>query len=393
MEIIFHSLLAWRETMINNSDREEKEVEAIQLIDMAEDLVDKNKGEEAILPYEKAAQIYIDLGSYIKLDELYARITQIISQFKNNIQATYRLKSIIRKTEELKIYEVSAKLLIQLGNLSYKMRDWETAGESWEKASDYLNEVDPEEYINLCSMLLLKAGQSYERSPTKKDMGKNLILRAVMKINRFDKLYEKEEKIALNLLSRKDYKASAKKFNDIAANFKKALDNLGDLIDEEKSKDTMLNAKARFIHFVAEYQTVAALCLRASENRDYNEKIKTLGINSLQRFKKSISLLKSYLLPQARDFDHEVILRITFDTMLIAIIQGMLGIHQVNPNESLLEDIQQNKALVKKLKGTPYFKITERIEKVGIRETFDDIRKVNLGHFENIKNTLVEYFK
>ena len=393
MEIIFHSLLAWRETMINNYDREEKEVEAIQLIDMAENLVDKNKGEEAILPYEKAAQIYIDLGSYIKLDELYARITQIISQFKNNIQATYRLKSIIRKTEELKIYEVSAKLLIQLGNLSYKMRDWETAGESWQKASDYLNEVDSEEYINLCSMLLLKAGQTYERSPTKKDMGKNLILRAVMKINRFDEHYEKEEKIALNLLSRKDYKASAKKFNDIAANFKKALDNLGDLIDEEKSKDTMLNAKARFIHFVAEYQTVAVLCLRASENRDYNEKIKTLGINSLQLFKKSISLLKSYLLPQARDFDHEVILRITFDTMLIAIIQGMLGIHQVNPNESLLEDIQQNKVLVKKLKGSPYFKITQRIEKVGIREAFDEIEKIHLGHFENIKNTLLTHFK
>ena len=379
--------------MINNIDKEDKEIEAIQLIDMAENLVDKNRGDEAISCYEEAAQIYLDIGSYIKLDELYARITQIISQFKNNIQATYRLKSIIRKTEELKIYEVSAKLLIQLGNLSYKMRDWETAGECWQKASDYLNEVDPEEYINLCSMLLLKAGQAFERSPTKKDIGKNLILRALMKINKFDEFYEREEKSALDLLSRKEFEASAQKFNDIAANFEKALDNIGDLIDEETSKDTMLNAKARFIHFVAEYQTVSALCLRASESRDYNEKIKNLGINSLQRFKQSISLLKSYLLPQTRDFDHEIILRITFDTMLIAIIQGMLGIHQVTPNEYLLEDIQQNKALVKKLKGTPYFKITERVEKVGIREVFDEIQKVHLGHFEIIKNTLLEYFQ
>ncbi len=379
--------------MINNIDKEDKEIEAIQLIDMAENLVDKNRGVEAISCYEEAAQIYLDIGSYIKLDELYARITQIISQFKNNIQATYRLKSIIRKTEELKIFEVSAKLLIQLGNLSYKMRDWETAGESWQKASDYLNEVDPEEYINLCSMLLLKAGQAFERSPTKKDIGKNLILRALMKINKFDEFYEREEKSALYLLSRKEFEASAQKFNDIAANFEKALDNIGDLIDEETSKDTMLNAKARFIHFVAEYQTVSALCLRASESRDYNEKIKNLGINSLQRFKQSISLLKSYLLPQTRDFDHEIILRITFDTMLIAIIQGMLGIHQVTPNEYLLEDIQQNKALVKKLKGTPYFKITERVEKVGIREVFDEIQKVHLGHFETIKNTLLEYFQ
>jgi hypothetical protein len=273
------------------------------------------------------------------------------------------------------------------------MRDWETAGESWEKASDYLNEVDPEEYINLCSILLLKAGQAFERSHIKKEKGKNLILRAVMKINKFDELYEREEESALNLLSRKEFKASAKKFKDIAANFEKALDNLGEFIDEETSKDTMLNAKARFIHFIAEYETVAAFCLRASQNREHNEEIKSLSINSLQRFQQSISLLKSYLLPQTRDFDHEVILRITFDTMLIATIQEMLGIHQVNPNEYLLEDIQKNKALVKKLKGTPYFKITERIEKVGIREVFDEIQKVHLGHFETIKNTLIEYFK
>jgi len=391
LEIIFHSLLAWRETMINNYDREEKEIEAIQLIDMAENLVDKNKGEEAILPYEKAAQIYIDLGSYIKLDELYARITQIISQFKNNIQATYRLKSIIRKTEELKIYEVSAKLLIQLGNLSYKMRDWETAGESWQKASDYLNEVDPEEYINLCSMLLLKAGQTFERSPTKKDMGKNLILKAVMKINRFDELYEKEESIALNLLSRKDYKASAKKFNDIAGNFKKALDNLGDLIDEEKSKDTMLNAKARFIHFTAEYQAVAAFCLRASEDRSYNEEIKKLGQESFKLFKESISLLKSYLLPMNKHFDHEVVLRITFDTLLISLVQEMLGIHQLDPIDFLLENIEDNKTLVKKLKASPYFRIAERMKKLGIKEIFEDLSKTHLGHFEMIKNTLISY--
>jgi len=378
--------------MIHNFDREDKEIEAIQLIDKAENLADKNEGEEAINFYEKAAQIYIDIGSYIKIDELYVRITQIIAQFKNNIQATYRLKSIIRKTEELKLYEVSAKLLIQLGNISNKMRDWETAGECWEKASEYLYEIDPEEFHSLSSILLLKAGQVFERSRIKKDLGKNLILKAVMKINKFDELYEQDEKEALNLLSKKDFESSAKKFNDIAINFKKALENLGDFIDEEKSKDTMLNAKARFIHFVAEYQTVSALCLRASENRDYNEKIKELGTDSLQRFKESISLLKSYLFPQVSDFDNEIILRITFDTMLMTIIQGMLGVSQLNPTEFLLENIEENKKLAKELKNSPYFKIAKRIEKVGIRENFDDILKLHLGHFEKIKNTLITYF-
>lgn len=379
--------------MINNNYNDEKELEAIRLIDQAETLADRGKGKEAIQIYEKAASIYLDLGSYLKLDELYIRIAQIISRFKNNIQAVYRLKSIIRKTEELKLNEVSAKLLIQLGNVSFNMHDWETAGESWQKASEYLYETDPEEYNNLSSVLLLKAGQVFERSKIKKDEGKRLILKAVMKIHKFDELYEQEEKRALNLLSKGEFEASAKKFSDIASYFRKALDDLDDLIDEEESKNTYLNAKARFIHFVAEYQTVSALCLRASENRTHNERIKQLGNESLDLFKESISMLKSYLFPISSDFDQEVILRITFDMMLMAIIQAMLGTHQFNPIELLLANLEKNKLLVKKLEESPYYKITERIEKVGIIEALENLAKTHLGHFEMIKNTLISYFK
>ena len=379
--------------MINNNYNDERELEAIRLIDQAEILADRGKGKEAIQIYEKAASIYLDLGSYIKIDELYIRIAQIISRFKNNIQAIYRLKSIIRKTEELKLNEVSAKLLIQLGNIAFRMHDWESAGESWQKASDYFYEADPEEYNNLSSVLLMKAGQAFERSTIKKDDGKRLILKAVMKIHKFDELYEEEEKRAYDLLARGEFENSAKMFYDIAIYFRKALEDLDDLIDAEESKDTYLNAKARFIHFVAEYQTVSALCLRASENREHNEQIKNLGKESITLFRESISMLKAYLFPIRSEFDHEVILRITFDTMLIAIIQGMLSYRQFNPIDYLLEDIEKNKALVKKLRGSPYYKITERIEKLGIRESLDDLLKTHLGHFEMIKNTLISYFQ
>ena len=378
--------------MINNRDREQKEIEAIQLIDEAENLVDKGKGEKALKLYEKAAQIYLDFGSYIKLDELYIQIAKIISQFKNNIHAIHRLSLIIRKTEQLKLYEISAKLLMRLANILYKMNDWESAGESWEKASSYLYKADPEEFHKLSSFLLLKAGQTYERSSLTKDKGKRLILQAVMKINKFDELYELEEKRAFNLLVMKEYEAAANKFYDIATYFRKSLDNLGEILDEEKSKDTMLNAKARFIHFVAEYQTVAAICLRVSKNRAHNEKIKQLGNDSIQLFKESISLLKTYLFFKKAEFDKEVIMRITFDTMLLSFAQQILGVEEINPIELLLEGSEKHKLLVKKLKETPYFKITERIEKIGLRESLVDLSKVHLGHFEEIKNTLVTYF-
>lgn len=379
--------------MMNKDYNDEKELEAIKLIDYAETLADQGKGKESVEFYEKAATIYLDLGSYIKIDELYIRIVEIISKFKNNIQAVYRLKSIIRKTEELKLYEVSAKLLIQLGNVSFRMRDWESAGEAWEKASSYLYEVEPEEFKNLSSVLLLKAGQSYERSSLKKNLGKRLIFKAVMKINEFDELYELEEKEAFNLLSKKEFEASAKKFSDIAGHFRKSFDNLGEIIDEEESKETMINAKARFIHFTAEYQAVAAFCLRASEDPSYNEEIKKLGQESFNLFIESISLLKAYLFPMKKDFDHEVVLRITFDTMLMAIIQGILDIQEFNPIKHLLENIEDNKPLIKNLKATPYYKITERVMKLGIKESLTVLSKTHLGHFENVKNALISFLR
>ena len=378
--------------MINNHEAEEKELEAIRLIDQAEILADKGKGDKAIDLYEQAAQIYLDMGSYIKLDEIYIQISKKISQFKNTLQAIYRLKSIIRKTEELQIEEISAKLLIQLGNISFKIADWETAGESWKKASEYLMKADPEEFSSLSSFMLLKAGQSYERSPTKKTEGKSLILKAIMRINKFDELYEKEEQRAVQLIVMKEYEAAGNKYHDISKLFRDALENLPELIDEVESKDTMINARARFTHFIAEYQTVAALCLRAAKDRAFNDRIKKLARDSIELFKKAINLQKEYLFEKL-DFDKEIIYRITFDAMLLAIVQEMIGEQFIDSLAFLLEGGQEHKKLIKNLKSTPYYKITEQLQKVGVQETYDKLLKTNLGHFETLKNTLISYFQ
>jgi len=379
--------------MSNNNENEEKELQAIRLIDQAEILADKGKGDKAIDLYEQAAQLYLDIGSYIKLDEIYINISRKISQFKNTLQAIYRLKSIIRKTEELQIEEISAKLLIQLGNVSFKIADWETAGESWQKASEYLLKADPEELSGISSFMLLKAGQAYERSPIKKTEGKRLILKAIMRINRLDELYEKEEQRAVQLIVMKEYEAAGNKYMEISKLFRDALENLPELIDEVESKDTMINARARFTHFIAEYQTVAAICLRASEDRAFNDRIKELGHESIELFKKAINLQKKYLFERKSDFDKEIIYRITFDAMLLIIIQEMLGEKLLDSLEFLLEGGEKYKKLIKNLKGTPYYKITEQIQKVGIRETLDKILKTPMGHFEQVKNTLISYFQ
>jgi len=378
--------------MYQNEDKEFQEIQAIKLIDQAENLADKGKGDEAIKLYEKAAQIYLDMGSYLKLDELFIRIIHIISQFKNHIHATYRLKSIIRKTEQLKLYEITANLLNQLGNLSFRMRDWESAGESWTKAADYLIESDPEHYLLPASEFYLQAGQAYERSYLTKDLGKQLILKAVMKFNKFDELYQQSEKQAQLLLGNKEFEAAANKFNEIANHFRKALDNLEELLQGIESEDIKINAKARIIHFIAEYQALTIICLTAINNPNFDERIKNLGYDSIEFFKNSISLIKKYLFQIKKDFDREIVLRATFDTMLLAVIQRILEVEHLVCSEFLFKDIEENKSLIKELEKSPYLKITKKIEKVGLTDTLIDLQNVNLGHFDKIKNHLVSHF-
>jgi hypothetical protein len=273
------------------------------------------------------------------------------------------------------------------------MKDWETAGESWKKASDYLIKSDPEEYNSLASILLLEAGQAFEKSPITKDTGKQLILKAVMIINKFDELYEQDEKKAQHLLINKEFEAAAEKFYTISTYFKKSLNNLDDLLKDAESKDTVINAKARFIHFVAEYQTVSAICLTATEKLEFKDRIENLGLDSIKLFKESITLLKDYLFQFGKDFEREIILRVTFDTMLLSIIQRILNLEEIKCSDYLLSELEENKALVKTLKKSPYFKIVEKIEKVGLSDALNDLLSVNLGHFEKIKNVLISNFQ
>ncbi len=379
--------------MYNNHDKEELEIEALNLIDRADELLVQGKGKQAIDLYEKAAQKYLDLGSYLKLDQLYIKIASIISKFKNNIQAIYRLKSIVRKTEELDLKEISAKLLTKLGDLSYRMKDYETAGEAWKKAANYFLKLDSEDdyYIGPSAKLLLKAGEALERTKTNKNEGERLMLKAIMLVNKVDELYKTEEKRALKLLNLEDYNAAANKYITISNYFQEASNNIDQLTDKSDRIEIIKNAKSRLLHLQAEYVLVAALCLRASKKREFNPKIKELGQKALQLLKKSVDLLKSVFNSDEVEKDNEDVLRITFDTLLISIVNEMLGQKEFNPIEYLLLDIN-NKKLIKKIKESTFYKLTERIEKLGLQDTLKMLTEAHLGHLNKVKNTLIPYF-
>ena len=129
------------------------------------------------------------------------------------------------------------------------------------------------------------------------------------------------------------------------------------------------------------------------ENLEFKERIESLGLDSIELFKESITLLKDYLFQFGKDFEREIILRVTFDTMLLSIMQRILNLEDIKCSDYLLSELEENKALVKTLKKSPYFKIVEKIEKAGLRDALNDLLSVNLGHFEKIKNVLISYFQ
>ncbi|MFW5895465.1 MAG: hypothetical protein ACOCT9_01845, partial [archaeon] len=269
------------------------------------------------------------------------------------------------------------------------------AGESWEKASDYLYESDPDEFYKLSSLLLLKAGKAYERSNIKKNQGERLILKAVMKMNKFDQLYHQDEQRALSLINGEEFNASANKFYEISKYFEQAIENVKELKEEEDEVEAinmLNNTKARLFHLSGEYRAVAALCLRAPGEKKFNKKIKEWGKESIDLLKLSVLFLKDFLKSDETEHDKEDILRITFDTMLLSIIQGTLGKAELDPISLLLEDLN-DESLKDQLKESPYFEVSERIEKVGLLNALDKVDRVQMGHFEKVKEILLPYFK
>ena len=374
--------------MFRHTDKDNQEVKALQLIDQAEKLVDLGKSKEAVQLYEKASQIYIDIGKYIKLDEVFARIIEIISQFKNKVQAIYRLKSIIRKTEELKLNEISAKMLVQLGNIYYKMKDWESAAENWRKAADYFYEIDPEIYYNLSSVLLLKSGEALERSHHKRDEGEILILKAIMRIDKFDKLYQDEEKKAISLLKMEEYEPSARKFLNISNFFRNAVDHIDDLINSDDSIDIIKNTKARFLHLTSEYQLLSLLIFRYLNDFKIDPILKQQFEEVSNFLRKAILLLKDVINSRMTDIDNEDFLRYSFDGLLLGIINDLLNKNEIISNGFLIENINDNYA-VKKIQKAPYFKTLMQIEKAGISNTINKLRNLHLGHMDKVKEIII----
>jgi len=355
-------------------DQEEKKIEAVRLIDLAEDALNNEKAKESIDLYEKAAQIYLDIGSYFKIDEIYIRIASIISQFKNHIQSVYRLKSIIRKTEKLKLDEISAKLLLQLGNISFKMKDYETAGEAWESASNYFYNLNPKEYHGLASELLLKAGQVLEKTHSNKNKGEQLILKSVMKINRIEELLELEEKRGIQLLEMEKYEGAANKYLELANYFKKSIIELDKLINLSKEKEIMKNAKTR---------------LMALKDNNKEKEINTLAKEIIDLLKETVYIIKEIFNSKRIEIDNEDIMRITFDVFLISLIQNLiLETEEIRPIEYLLQDLEKS-SNIKKIKNTVFYSLIERIDKVGFKESLKTIEETNLGRIDKIKKILI----
>ncbi len=128
----------------NNLQSEAEEERAQQLVEEAESLADSGDFRSAIPMFKTALNIYIDIGQYIRIAEVFDTLITYVQTETDMINVIEYLKEIILTIEYLDIPEEEAHLKQVLANLAYKNSDYLNASQYFQELGDlYIRYLEP----------------------------------------------------------------------------------------------------------------------------------------------------------------------------------------------------------------------------------------------------------
>ena len=114
----------------DQEDIEEQKTQAENFISQAEDFLYNDKVLAGLKAYNKAMNIYFNIGSYGKLPDIFYRISQVLSNESKIYQALEYLRQIKDRLHKLDLPEEEAKLSEAMAKLLFRVGDYY-------KAADY----------------------------------------------------------------------------------------------------------------------------------------------------------------------------------------------------------------------------------------------------------------
>jgi hypothetical protein len=349
----------------------------------AGNLLADNKITGAIANYKKAANLYMETGSYFKVFEVFKIMTYIYKEQGKLGEMIQLVLDEARKLEDFKVFDVAARMYENAGTMSYDLADYENASAHYQNASDlYLSifeEDNSEEMRKLSGILLIKSAEAIYRMPTKKDRSESLMLEGIFRICALVKKIPDLETGLITSFNRAKFAEARVTASNLANAFKDANEKL--LLTKEFNVELLsANVKARILHYQAEYLFLEYLLSRKADGEAKASKAAKIVVDLLLE---ALRLLRATIV---KEHDREDIERYCFDGMLHTIINSLTG-KKPEP-DGFLDGVKGE--VLGAITESKYYKIMITIIGLGLKQAKVSLFDANLGKLERVKSSMLK---
>ncbi len=370
------------------NDIEESKTRAENLINQAEDFLYNDKILAGLKAYNKAMNIYFNIGSYGKLPDIFYRITQVLSSESKIYQALEYLRQIKVRLHNLDLPEEEAKLSEAMAKLLFRVGDYYKAADYYEECAELYLKADPDFYRTLSSIFLMSAAECYEYAG-KHEVGERIVILAVLRLNPKPVDFRAEEYRGIKFLRLGMYKEAVEVYTTLMNFFKEGLSNLSDVLGDlqaSKISITSIYTKTRLVHIISEYRLILMHCCylldKKKEAIDFAEE-------SIDHLYTSIIMIKSMI--GQKIWTREDIKRLTYEGFMAAYFQMFPGVgerYKEMDFEKLVADGIEGDPL-EVLKSMPYYNLIGSMKAYERNEIETLLKEFNLGRLEKYKEILM----
>ncbi|MBN2150423.1 MAG: hypothetical protein JW839_03150 [Candidatus Lokiarchaeota archaeon] len=350
---------------------------------VAGQLLAENKMSGAFAYYKKAANLYMETGSYFKVFEVFKMMSYIYKEMGKLGEMIQLVLEAARKLEDFRVFDVAARMYENAGTMSYDLADYENASSYYQNASDlYLSiyeEDKSEDMRRLSGILLIKSAEATYRMPTKKDRSEHLMLEGIFRICALgEKIPDLETRLTTSF-NRAMLTEARTMASNLAKAFKDANDKL--LLTKEFNVELLsATVKARILHFQAEYLFLDFLLARKVEGEEQALKTGKVVVDLLVE---ALRLMRAIIM---KEHDREDVERYCFDGMLHAIVNTLIG-GKPEP-EGFLDGVIGDVASA--INQSTYYKIMLTIIGLGLKQAKPALFDANLGKLERVKSSMMK---
>jgi tetratricopeptide (TPR) repeat protein len=374
--------------MSNFDDSEDLKTEAENYISQAEDFLYNGQILAGLKMYNKAMNIYFNIGAYRKLPDIFMRISQVLSNESKIYQALEYLRQIKTRLHKLDLPEEEAKLAEAMGKLSKRVGDYFTAADFFEECAELYLKADPEYYRTLSSIFLMSAAECYELAG-KHEVGERIVILAVLRLNPKPVDFRAEEYRGIKFLKLGMYKEAIEIYTELFDFFNEGLNNLSEVLADLQASQiniTSIYTKTRLVHIISEYRLLLMHCKYLIGEK--KEAI-SLAEESIDHLYTSIEMIKSMITQEI--WIREDIKRLTYEGFMAAYFQKFPGLGKsytsMDFEEIVSEGIEGDPLEV--LKSLPYFNLIVRMKSYDRNDIEDLLKDFNLGRLEKYKDILM----